>query len=125
MLRLLRIGLLVFCAVVWGCSDGGDSTGTGGTKIFEPGPTCIAFCARVIGECGAFTFDEASCRQGCQTNLSEAYGYSEECGTALEAMFQCVAETDDCQDVYDWRDRVSTDHACTAAVDNVGVVCPF
>lgn len=117
--------LLVFCALVWGCSDGGDSTGTGGTTIFEPGPTCIAFCARVIGECVAFTFGEASCRQGCQTNLSEAYGFSEECGKALEAMFQCVAETDDCQDVDDWRDRVSTDHACTAAVDNVGVVCPF
>lgn len=125
MLRLSFRAWLCLSIGVLGCGGGTETGGAGGTIMIEPGPTCIAFCVKVIGECVAFTFDEASCRQGCQTNLSEAYGFSEECGTALEAMFQCVAETDDCEDVYDWRDRVSTDHACTAAVDNVNVVCPF
>ena len=86
--------------------------------------TCAAFCATAVGECEAFTFDDEACRAGCEENLSEAYGCSEVCGAALEGMFQCVAERDDCQDVYGWRDRTD-DHACVDAVDDVGGVCPF
>jgi hypothetical protein len=108
--------------------DGG-AAGEGPSEC-EPVPvevdeTCTSFCARVVGECEAFTFDEAACRRGCQANLSEAYGCSESCGTVLEAMFQCLADTEDCQDVYDWRDRATTNHACAAAVESVGLDCPF
>jgi hypothetical protein len=126
----LRSRLLVaVCLASAGCGGGTESSpdeptecAPASVEVEEP---CTGFCARAVGDCEAFTFDEASCRQGCQTNLSEAYGCSDACGGALEAMFQCVAETDECQDVYDWRDRVSNDHACAAAVDNVGMLCPF
>jgi len=112
------------------------SAGCGGDEFTPDDPTecvpvmvdavdsCTDFCATAVGECDAFVFDEASCRQGCETNLSEAYGCSEDCGTALEVMFQCVAERDDCQDVYDWRDRID-DRACSSAVVDVSLVCPF
>jgi hypothetical protein len=116
--------LLVFCALVWGCSDGGDSTGTGGTTIFEPGPTCIAFCAKVIGECGAFVFDEASCRQGCEEDLAEESAKSEACGNAVEAVFECAAELD-CQGFEDFRDRVPLDdYPCRSDVIVVDAACP-
>jgi len=120
--------LIAVCLAFVGCGGGTESTSEGPDEctpvVVDAEETCTAFCATAVGECQAFTFDEASCKQGCETNLSEAYGCSESCGTALDAMFQCVAEREDCQDVYDWRDRTD-DHPCADAVDDVGVVCPF
>lgn len=120
--------LIAVCLASVGCGGGTEFTpddpAACAPATVNVEDTCTGFCARVVGDCEAFVLDEASCRQGCQTNLSEAYGCSEDCGTALEAMFQCVAERDDCQDVYEWRDR-TVDHACSSAVDDVSVVCPF
>ena len=126
MLRLLGIGLFVFCLVV-GCGDGAGSTGGGGgggAIMFEPGPTCIAFCAKAIGECEAFEGDEAACGQGCEEGLAEGGALSEGCETAIEAVFQCATEVD-CQGVYDWRDKVPLDsYPCRSSVLVVDAACP-
>ena len=120
--------LIVACLVPFGCGADTEFSPDDPTQcapvIVDVESSCAEFCATAVGECEAFTFDEESCRRGCETNLSEAYGCSEGCGTALEAMFRCVGERDDCQDVFDWRDRVD-DHPCTDAVDDVALVCPF
>jgi hypothetical protein len=98
--------------------------------MFVPGPTCTAFCALVLGECGAFVnFDEASCRQGCEQNLADERAVSEACGDAVEAVFQCVPELD-CEGVYAWRDAGQSsvdEYPCRAevvAVDAVREVDP-
>jgi hypothetical protein len=93
--------------------------------MFVPGPTCTAFCALVLGECGAFVnFDEASCRQGCEQNLADERAVSEACGDAVEAVFQCVTELD-CEGVYAWRDaglNPVDDYPCRAQVEAVEAV---
>jgi hypothetical protein len=92
--------------------------------MFKLGPTCIAFCANVVGECGAFTVDEESCTQGCESNLAEERTKSEACGDAVEAVFECVAELE-CQGVYGWRDRDPLDaYPCRSAVADVDLACP-
>jgi len=120
--------LIAVCLAFPGCGEDSDFTPDDPTECepvtVEVEGACTSFCARAVGDCEAFVFDEDACRQGCETNLGEAYGCSEDCGKALEAMFQCVTESEDCQDVYDWRDRTD-DHACSSAVDDVGAVCPF
>lgn len=68
---------------------------------YEPGPTCIAFCDKTVGECGAFNFDEASCEQGCESDVADNDAISEACGEAVEAWFQCAAELD-CAGVAGW-----------------------
>jgi len=99
-----------------GCGDSTETTCTGGTGGgggtggigFEPGPTCIAFCAKVVSECDAFAayplyqcVDEASCQQGCEQSLSDESAVSEACGAAVEAVFLCASELD-CQGVESW-----------------------
>jgi hypothetical protein len=120
MFRLLSGALLLVCLGAFGCGDGTtEAGGTGGTKTFEPGPTCTAFCANIIGACEAFTFDEASCRQGCESDLADEHAVSTACGDAVEAVFQCVTELD-CDGVYSWRDRLVDTYPCRdeiAAVD--------
>ena len=133
MLRLLFRVSLLSCVGAVGCGDGvepggsggtGGSGGAGGTIMLEPGPTCIAFCAKVVGECNTFTFDQASCEQGCEGNLADERAKSEACGDAVEAVFQCVAELD-CPDVDRWVAREPADaYPCRSAVVNVGEVCP-
>jgi hypothetical protein len=116
MLRLICAMALVAQGVS-GCGDSTDPNGTGGTggMMFEPGPTCIALCAKVIGSCEAFSFTEATCRQGCEADLASAAETSEACETALDLGFQCVTALD-CEEVYDWRDRVpEDDYPCRAA----------
>jgi hypothetical protein len=129
-LRLVSVALAGCCLCVAGCGDGSPSTnGTGGTggiggMVFEPGPTCIAFCANVVGACQAFVFDEESCRQGCEQNLADERSVSEACEDAAEAVFQCAAELD-CQDVYAWRDAEFVpvdDYPCRAEVEAVEAV---
>ena len=127
MLRLMCGVLLVSCAGAFGCGEGSNSDGTGatgGTMMFEPGPTCTAFCAQVVGACGAFTFDEASCRQGCEQNLADERAVSEACGAAVEAVFQCATELV-CEDVYAWRDaglNPVDDYPCRAEAEAVEAV---
>jgi len=99
--------ITILAAACGGDSAGGtDGTGgAGGAQMVEPGPTCTAFCVQVIGACMAYGFTEESCRQGCQTDLNNEYAHAEACGEAVEAVFLCVSELDDCQAVYDWRDQ--------------------
>ena len=51
MLRLLCIGSLFLSAGAFGCGGRDRVDGGGGTVFIEPGPTCIAFCAKAVGEC--------------------------------------------------------------------------
>ena len=125
MLRLTWIGLLVLSTGAAGCGDETGAGGTGGTMMFEPGPTCTAFCAKAIGECGAFTFDEASCRQGCEESLAEGLGLSDACGNAVESVFQCVSELD-CPGVQSWREQEPLEsYSCRSDVAIVDSTCPF
>lgn len=122
MRKLIRMMALLAPMAVWGCGDSVDSTGSGG-MMFEPGPTCIAFCAKVIGSCGAFSFTETTCEQGCEGDLASAAEISEACETALDLGFQCVTGLD-CQGVYDWRDSVpADDYPCRAASILVDETC--
>jgi hypothetical protein len=121
MLRWTCGVLLLSGAGALGCGDGTDSGGGGGTVFIEPGPTCTAFCANVVGQCEAFTFDEASCRQGCEGNLAEERAVSEACGDAVEAVFACVADLD-CEGVRAWIDAGLTpvdNPPCLAEVEAV------
>jgi len=137
MLRFTHGFLLLTAVAALGCgSDGsgaaagsggaggnGGSGGSGGTYI-EPGPTCLAFCKKAVRECKAFSFSEASCVQGCETNLAEERAQLEACGTAVEAWFLCASELD-CQGVYDWRDRNPLDsYPCRSTVMDVDLACP-
>lgn len=114
---MLRLAYGAFAlSTMLAAACGGDSAsgmggagGMGGTPMVEPGPTCTAFCVQVIGTCMAYGFTEESCRQGCQTNLNDEYAVADACGEAVEAVFLCVSELDDCQAVYDWRDQSPSD----------------
>jgi hypothetical protein len=76
--------------------------------MFEPGPTCIAFCAKVVGECDALVdipgfgdVDEASCQQICEGDLHDERAVSDACGDAVEAVFVCASQLD-CESVEGW-----------------------
>ena len=137
----LRFGFLLALSLgVWGCSDGnaasggsggtGGAGGVGGVMVFEPGPTCIAFCAKAVGECDALSdfegfedVDEESCQQGCEGNLAFEGAKSEACGDAVEAVFECVAELD-CKGVNDWVQQVPADgYPCLSEVATVDPLC--
>jgi hypothetical protein len=88
-----------------------------------PGPTCIAFCAKVVGECEAFLFDEASCRQGCESNLADERTISEACEDAVEAVFQCATDLE-CAGVFAWRDqKPEALYPCHPEAANADEVC--
>ena len=141
MLRLVPGFLLTLSLGALGCGDGsgesggsagsGGVGGTGGVVMFEPGPTCIAFCANVVGDCNALAevegfedVDEESCQQGCEGNLADERAVSEPCGDAVEAVFQCAAELA-CRDVYNWLDRLPPDdYPCRSEVADVNGACP-
>ncbi|MGB5546676.1 MAG: hypothetical protein WBM74_08905 [Polyangiales bacterium] len=124
MLRLICGAWLCLSIGALGCGGGTDTGGTGGTIMLEPGPACIAFCAKAIGECEAFEGDEAACRQGCEANLAEGRDLSDACGAAIETWFECAAELD-CRGVYDWRDREPIDsYPCRSIVQLIAAACP-
>jgi hypothetical protein len=138
MLRLILGVLILGFVVAVGCGGSSSSDGIGGTggvggaggdggaggTLVEPRPTCTAFCAKVIGQCQAFAFDEAACAQGCERDLLEEEAKSEVCGDAVEAVFDCAAELG-CQAVEDWRDREPIDaYPCRSAVEMADLACP-
>ncbi len=132
MLRMMLALSLALGVAAAGCGDDsanaggmGGNGGTGGTMIFEPGPTCTAFCANAIGECEfLLRVTEAECRQSCEESLFTEGEKSEACGNAVEAVFACAAELD-CQGVYDWRDKEPPDaYPCFDEMSTVGTICP-
>ena len=135
MLGMILALSLTLASVAAGCGDdsvnaGSGMGGIGGAgpcsgMMFEPGPTCTAFCAKAIGECEfLLRVTEAECRQGCEQSLCEEGAKSEACGDAVEAVFACATELD-CQGVYDWRDKEPPDaYPCFDEVSFVGTVCP-
>lgn len=127
MLRFALAMLMAILPLTIACSDSAEVTdGTGGTEPLEVGPTCMDFCVRAIGDCEAFLFGEAECRQGCQSDLNEEFAKSEACGEAVEAVFQCATALEDCQALYDWRDQEPTNSfPCRPKVLVVDNTCFF
>lgn len=119
----LPVGLLL--ALACGESSGGGD-GTGGSSV-EPGPVCTDFCARAVGDCGAFLATEASCRATCQEDdVDPAYALLEVCGAAVESVFACAAALETCDELYAWRDKQPRDdYPCRERVLTVDAVCPF
>lgn len=76
--------------------------------MVEPGPTCIAFCTQVAATCSVYTLTEECCGRGCQANLDDEYAQAEACGEAVEDVFLCVSELEDCEAVRDWSEQNPT-----------------
>lgn len=124
MLRLLWIGSLLLNASAFGCAQGTDTAGGGGTPIFEPGPSCTGFCALAVGECEvAVLGTEDACKQNCELERSFAEQTSEACLTAFEVAVDCAAGLD-CQDIIDQANEVNVDaYPCRPEVDISDQIC--
>jgi hypothetical protein len=103
MRKLIRRVALLAPMAMWGCGESAPEQ-----PLLEPRPTCIAYCANVIGKCDAFMdvpgfedVDEASCQQTCERNLRVEQAITPACGDAVEAVFVCASELD-CEDVDGW-----------------------
>jgi len=107
MLRLTFFALALFVLLASACGEvtEGVVVDTCRAPMIEPGPTCTAFCAQAAGNCEATGTTEECCGRGCQANLNEEYAQAEVCGEAVEAVFLCVSELEDCQAVGDWGDQ--------------------
>jgi len=129
MLRLLCAAVVLLQIGALGC---GDQAGVGGNIVYVPGPTCIAFCAQVVGVCNAVVdvegfgdVDEESCQQICEQDLASERAVFEACGDAVEAVFACASELD-CQEVDDWRQQAPPEaFPCRTEVTTVDTVCFF
>ena len=121
MLRLICIGVLVMCMGALGC---GDATGSNPEPIiYEPGPTCTAWCDKAVGECEAYAIEQAVCVQNCEEVLAAGRQTSAPCGEAVEASFSCATELD-CQYIYDRVNQVNLDsYPCLPALENSDVIC--
>ena len=112
---------LLFCLLAAGC--GPDVLSGNGFPFcteeeeFLAGPTCEAFCERVVVDCDAFVaVTKDSCIQGCECDLQSTREISAECGEAQENGFLCTSELD-CLGVFDFFDETSpNDHPCRDAV---------
>lgn len=122
-------GLMIAClSLAMACNDSpaegaggsagvGGAGGQGGQPMLEVGETCVAFCGKAVVECDAFPLDEPECQQLCQQDLNSEYQYAEACGVAVEGVFECVTELDNCEEVEAWRDQVPSDgFPCLSAV---------
>lgn len=107
MLRLTSWALALSMLLAVACGESTEGAGgTGAACVLPPvesSPTCTAFCAQVIGNCAAWATSEECCRRGCQKNLDDESARAEACGEAVEGVFLCVSELDDCQSVLDWQ----------------------
>ena len=133
MLRVALGFVLALSLGAVGCGDGsggsGGSAGSGGTggaggvMIFEPGPTCIAFCEKAAAECGAYTSGEGECVQSCEGDLAAGHAASEACGNAIDVALQCAAELD-CQAILDRLNGESIElYPCRSEVEDVDEIC--
>lgn len=134
MLRLVYGAALLLSLGVLGCGEssepggtagaGGDTGGAGGTMIFEPGPTCTAFCAQAVGECEVSELgSDAACTQNCELERSFAEETSEACLDAFEESIDCAAALD-CQDIIDRVNGVNVDaYPCRSEVEDTARIC--
>jgi hypothetical protein len=92
--------------------------------VYDPGPTCTAFCTKVVTECEAYSFDDdAACVQSCEEDLANGEVTSEACREAVEVAFQCAAELD-CQYI---RDQVNGEnlasYPCLPELEAAVITC--
>ena len=121
MLRLMCGVLVLSCALAFGCGDGSGASGD--NVVFEPGPTCSAFCEKAEAECEAYADTEAACAQTCENDLAAGQAASEACGNAISVALQCATELD-CQEIVD---RVNGEpiesYPCRSEVEDVDQIC--
>lgn len=124
MLRLICGAWLSLSVGVLGCGEGTTGTdGTGGTIMLEPGPGCIAFCDKVVGECEVAGLDNAVCKQSCEEDLARAGLTSEACRDAVEEALTCATDLE-CQHIYDRFNEVNLEtYPCLPALENTDVIC--
>jgi len=125
MLRLIPGASLLMSLCAFGC---GSEAGLSEPPIvYEPGPTCTAFCTKVVAECDAYSFDDdfddAACVQSCEEDLANGKIFSAGCREAVEVAFQCAAELD-CQHI---RDRINGEnlasYPCLPELEAVDITC--
>lgn len=113
MLRLtlgtLALTLFVVLAPACGEVSDGGIIDTCRAPVIEPGQSCTAFCAQVTATCTVYTSTEECCGRGCQSNLDDEYAHADACGEAVEAVFSCVSELENCQEVRDWQSQTPSD----------------
>jgi hypothetical protein len=107
-----------------GCDTSSDTGGTGGTEVFEPGPTCTAFCAKAVGECEVPELGgDAACKQNCELERSLAEDTTEACLEAFEESINSAAALD-CQDIIDRANQVNLEsYPCLPEVENTDRFC--
>ena len=121
MLRLIPGASLLMSLCALGC--GSEAGSSEPPIVYDPGPTCIAFCVKVVAECEAYSFDDAACVQSCEEDLANGELISELCLDAVEVAFQCATELD-CQDI---RDRINGEnpgsYPCQQQLEAVDITC--
>jgi hypothetical protein len=121
MLRLIPGASLLMGLCAFGC--GSEAGSSDPPIVYEPGPICTAFCTKVVGECEAYSFDDAACVQSCEEDLALGDLTSEACREAVEVAFQCATELD-CQDI---RDRINGEnlasYPCLPELEAVDITC--
>ena len=120
MLRFLSFWAAAAALLLAGCSDptsleGEPPGGTGGTGV-EAGPTCIAFCTRIVRDCEVLAITEQFCRESCQESLDAEYAQDEDCGMAAENVFTCATSLD-CLEIPDWLDQTPGGYPCQPEVE--------
>ena len=99
-----------------GCAE--DAAGSGGGAGTA---NCNTFCAKGV-ECNAFTSVD-SCLAECVPSAGEAQSISDECFSAVSAMYGCVGGLT-CAQADAWNDETPPDsYPCKAQDDGVDAAC--
>lgn len=121
MLRSICGASLLMSIGAFGC---GDEAGSEEPIVFEPGPTCTAFCLKAGGVCEIDAFDNETCPQDCEGVLAFERARSEECGDAFEVAVQCATALD-CQDILDQSNQENLEsYPCLPQLLARDVACP-
>lgn len=103
---------------------GCDSSGGGGRleKI------CEDYCERLHPECLEIPDGEDICVSTCVSDIEEAEEFDgKDCSEAQMDTFECVAELDDCADVFIFVNLSEADRPlpfCTLAIEEAVTECP-
>lgn len=85
-----------------------------------PRPLCDDFCQVAAVECETFNTPFDVCGQICECVLEEATAFSEECGAAFEAEYECAA-TLNCQEFVNYFTANSS--PCLDETDATNAAC--